>query len=143
VESLVKRLTKPPIDVPLMQLDSIDIIAQVSIVKSGDIRTRRCTNITEVTGADFAGGTLKTNIIFRLATGSFQFSGESKVFLETMEKMNMTEEELSKEYARRLRIMNLLHEKKVSDFYRLSKILFDYSVRPAEVEKSLLSGELP
>jgi len=143
VESLVKRLTKPPIDVPLMLLDSIDIIAQVSIIKVGDVRTRRCTNITEVTGVDFKNGTLKTNTVFRLATGSFQFSGESKVFLETMEKMNMTEEELSAEYARRLRIMNLLREKKVSDFYRLSKLLFDYSVRPAEVEKALLRGELP
>ncbi len=142
VESLVKRLTKPPIDVPLMLLDSIDIVALVSMVKVGDIRSRRCTNVTEVTGVDFDNGTLKTNVVFRLATGNFQFSGESKVFLETMEKLNMSEEELSAEYARRLRIMNLLCENKVNDFYRLSKLLFDYSVRPDEVEKSLLQGEI-
>jgi flagellar protein FlaI len=142
VESLVKRLTKPPIDVPLMLLDSIDIVALVSMVKVGDIRARRCTNVTEVTGVDFDNGTLKTNVVFRLATGNFQFSGESKVFLETMEKLNMSEEELSAEYARRLRIMNLLCENKVNDFYRLSRLLFDYSVRPDEVEKSLLQGEV-
>ena len=142
VESLVKRLTKPPIDVPLMLLDSIDIVALVSMVKEGDIRARRCTNVTEVTGVDFDKGTLKTNVVFRLATGKFQFSGESKVFLETMEKLNMSEEQLSAEYARRLRIMNLLREKKISDFYRLSRLLFDYSVRPDEVEKSLLRGEI-
>ena len=98
--------------------------------------------MTEVTGVDFDNGTLKTNVVFRLATGNFQFSGESKVFLETMEKLNMSEEELSAEYARRLRIMNLLRENKVSDFYRLSRLLFDYSVRPCEVEKSLLQGEI-
>jgi len=142
VESLIKRLTKPPIDVPLMLLDSIDIVALVSMVKVGDIRSRRCTNVTEVTGVDFDNGTLKTNVVFRLATGNFQFSGESKVFLETMEKLNMSEEELSAEYARRLRIMNLLRESKVNDFYRLSRLLFDYSVRPDEVEKSLLQGEI-
>ena len=140
VESLVKRLTKPPIDVPLMLLDSIDIVALVSMVKVGDVRTRRCTNVTEVTGVDFDKGTLKTNVVFRLATGNFQFSGESKVFLETMEKLNITEEQLAAEYARRLRIMNLLCKNKVNDFYRLSKLLFDYSVRPDEVEKSLLQG---
>jgi flagellar protein FlaI len=142
VESLVKRLTKPPIDVPLMLLDSIDIVALVSMVKVGDVRTRRCTNVTEVAGVDFDNGTLKTNVVFRLATGNFQFSGESKVFLETMEKLNMSEEELSAEYARRLRIMNLLCKNKVNDFYRLSRLLFDYSVRPDEVEKSLLQGEV-
>jgi len=142
VESLVKRLTKPPIDVPLMLLDSIDIVALVSMVKVGGITARRCTNVTEVTGVDFDNGTLKTNVVFRLATGNFQFSGESKVFLETMEKLNMSEEELSAEYTRRLRIMNLLREGKVNDFYTLSKLLFDYSVRPDEVEKSLLQGEI-
>jgi archaeal flagellar protein FlaI len=142
VESLVKRLTKPPIDVPLMLLDNIDIVAIVSIVKAGDVRMRRCTNVTEITGVDFDKETLKTNVVFRLATGNFQFSGESRVFLETMEKMNMSEEELSAEYARRLRIMNWLRENKVNDFYRLSRILFDYSVRPDEVEKSLLQGAI-
>jgi hypothetical protein len=54
----------------------------------------------------------------------------------------MSEEQLSAEYARRLRIMNLLREKNISDFYRLSRLLFDYSVRPDEVEKSLLRGEI-
>jgi flagellar protein FlaI len=141
VESLVKRLTKPPIDVPLMLLDSIDIVAMVSMTKVGDVRARRCTNLIEVTGVDFEKGTLKTNAIFRLATGQFQFSGESKVFLETMEKLNLTEEELSVEYARRLRIMNLLCKNKITDFHRLSKLFFEYSVRPDEVEKSLLQGE--
>ncbi len=96
----------------------------------------------EVTGVDFDNGTLKTNVVLRLATGNFQFSGESKVFLETMEKLSMSEEELSVEYARRLRIMNLLCKNKVNDFYRLSRLLFDYSVRPGEVEKSLLQGEI-
>jgi len=36
----------------------------------------------------------------------------------------------------------LLCKNKVNDFYRLSRLLFDYSVRPDEVEKSLLQGEV-
>jgi len=142
VEAVVKRLTKPPIDVPLMLLDSIDIVALVSMVKVGDTRARRCTKVIEVTGADFDSETLKTNEVFRSTAGSFQFSGESKVFLKTMEKLNMSEEELSAEYARRLRIMNRLCEHKVNDFYTLSRLLFDYSICPDEVEKGLLQGEI-
>lgn len=142
VDSLVKRLTKPPIDVPLMLLDSIDIVALVSMVKVGGTRTRRCTNVIEVTDIDFDNETLKTNEVFRSTAGSFQFSGESKVFLKTMEKLNMNEEELSAEYARRLRIMNRLCENRVNDFYTLSRLLFDYSIHPDEVEKGLLQGEM-
>lgn len=142
VEAVVRRLTKPPIDIPLMLLDGIDIVALVSMVKVGDARVRRCTNVMEVTDVDFDGETLKTNEVFRSAAGGFQFSGESKVFLKTMEKLNMSEEELSAEYARRLRIMNRLCKDKVSDFYTLSKLLFDYSIHPDEVEKSLLQEEI-
>jgi len=142
VPSLVKRLTKPPIDIPLMLLDSIDIVALVSMVKVGDKRTRRCTNVVEVTDVDFDNETLKTNTVFRSATNSFQFSGESRVFLEIMEKLNMNEEELSAEFARRLRVMNRLCENKVNDFYTLSRLLFEYSVNPDKVEKELLQGEM-
>ena len=143
VEAVVKRLTKPPIDIPLMLLDSIDIVALVSMVKVGDTRVRRCTKVTEVTDVDFDNETLKTNEVFRSTAGSFQFSGESKVFVKTMEKLNMSEEDLSAEFARRVRIMNRLRESKVNDFYTLSRLLFDYSMRPDEVEKGLLQGEIP
>lgn len=139
----MKRLTKPPIDIPLVLLDSIDIVALVSMIKVGDTRTRRCTKVIEVTGVDFDNETLKTNEVFRSIAGTFQFSGESKVFLKTMEKLNMSEDDLSAEFARRLRIMNWLRKSKANDFYTLSRLLFDYSIRPDEVEKGLLQGEMP
>ena len=143
VEAVAKRLTKPPIDIPLMLLDSIDIVALVSMVKIGGDRVRKCTKVVEVTDIDFDNETLKTNEVFRSTAGGFQFSGESKVFVKTMEKLNMSEEDLSAEFARRVRIMNRLRESKANDFYTLSRLLFDYSMRPDEVEKSLLQGEIP
>jgi flagellar protein FlaI len=143
MESLVKRLTKPPIDVPLMLLDSIDIVALVSMIKVSDTRTRRCTRVIEVTDVDFEKGTLKTNEVFRFTAGHFQFSSESKVFIDAMEKLNMSEEAFSAEFARRMRIIKRLCENKVNDFYILSKLLFDYSRHPDDVEKSLLQGEMP
>jgi flagellar protein FlaI len=141
VESLVKRLTKPPIDVPLMMLDSIDIVALVSMVKVGDTRGRRCTKVIEVTDVDFNNQTLKTNTVFRYTAGSFQFNSESKVFLEAMEKLNMSEEDFSAEFARRMRMIKWLCDNRVSDFYTLSRLLFEYSVNPDGVEKELLLGE--
>jgi flagellar protein FlaI len=143
VESLVKRLTKPPIDVPIMLLDSIDIVALLNMEKVGDTRTRKCIKVVEVSDVDFEKGTLKTNEVFRYNAGNFQFSSESKVFVEAMEKSNMSEADFSAEFARRMRIMKRMCEKKINDFYILSKLLFDYSRHPEEVEKSLLSGEIP
>ncbi len=143
VESLVKRLTNPPIDVPLMQLDSIDIIALIGIIKVGDSQTRKCIRVIEVADVDSDKRTLKTNEVFRYAAGNFQFHSESTVFLKVMEKMNMNEEDFSAEFARRMRIISQLCKNKIDDFYVLSKVLFDYSKHPDEVEKSLIQGEMP
>jgi len=134
VEAIVKRLTKPPIEIPLMLLDSLDIVATVGMMKVGDRRVRRCTRVVEVTDVDFENETLKTNEVFRFSpAGGFHFSGESEVFRKVMEKLNMNEEDLSREFARRVQVMNWLGEQNVTDFRTLSRLLFQYSVRPDEL----------
>ncbi len=143
VEAVVKRLTKAPIDVPLMLLDSLDIVAVLSMAKLGGNRARRCTSVMEVTDVDFDNETLKTNEVFQWTPAGFQFSGQSKVFRETMGKLNIGEEELSWEFARRVGVVNWLCERNVTDFHTLSRLLFEYSIRPDEVEKSLQEGKLP
>ncbi len=143
VDSLVKRLTKPPIDIPLMLLDSIDIVALVSMVKTGTVRGRKCTNVFEVNGVDFEKQNIKRTEVFRLTEDGrdFQFSGESSVFLQIMEKLNMSEEELAAEFSRRTRLLSRLRQSKENDFYTLSQLFFDYSANPQEVEARLLVGE--
>jgi flagellar protein FlaI len=143
VEAVVKRLTKAPIDVPLMLLDCLDIISLHGMVKIGEKRVRRCMQVTEVTDVDFENETVKTNEVFSWTPAGFQFSGESKVFREVMSKLNLSEEEISQEFSRRLRIINWLCERDLSDFYTLSRLLFEYSLNPEEVERSLERGELP
>ncbi len=143
VESVVKRLTKPPIDTPLMLLNSLDIVAILRMVELGGNRVRRCTRVMEVTDIDFDNEILKTNEIFRWDPAGFVFSGESKVFKETMVKLNMSDEELSWDFARRVGVLNWLCERKVTDFDTLSRLLFEYGIRPDEVEKSLQEGKMP
>ncbi len=143
VEAVVRRLTKAPIDVPLMLLDSLDIVAVLSMVKLEGNRVRRCTSVMEVTGVDFDNETLKTDEVFRWTPAGFQFSGESKVFRETMEKLNIDEEKLSWDFARRVGVLNWLCERNVADFDTLSRLLFEYGIRPDEVEKSLEEGKMP
>ena len=142
IDAIVKRLTKPPIEIPLMLLDSLDIVAIVGMLKVGDRKVRRCTKVVEVTDVDFENETLKTSDVFQFSPTGFQFSGESEVFRKVMKKLNIDEEELSQEFARRVRVMNWLGEHNVTDFRTLSRILFQYSVRPDELEKNLEEGKL-
>jgi len=136
-DAIVKRLTKPPIDVPLMLLDSLDIIPIQRSVKLGNRRVRRCTQLIEVTGVDFENEALKTNELFSWRPDNFMFSGESNVFVEIMDKLNMDERELSEEFVRRARILEWMREEGMSDFQSLSTIIFEYSTNPEEVEKRI------
>ena len=136
-DAIVKRLTKPPIDVPLMLLDSLDIIPIQRSVKVGNRRVRKCTQIIEVTGIDFENETLKTNELFSWRPDKFIFSGESNVFVEIMDTLSMDERELSEEFVRRVRILEWMRKEGMSDFESLSKMIFEYSINPGEVEKQI------
>jgi len=138
-DAVVKRLTKPPIDIPLMLLDSLDIIPIQKMVKLGDRRVRRCAQIVEVTGVDFDEGLLKTNELFSWRPDEFTFTGESNVFVEIIDRLNIDEETLSEEFARRVRILELMRKRGMDDFYLLSKIISEYNINPEEVEKRLLN----
>ncbi len=136
-EAVVKRLTKPPINVPLMLLDSLNIIVIQKLTKVGDKGVRRCDKLIEITGLDFEKEALKTNILFRWKPDAFEFTGESSFFGRIMDRLNITEDELSEGFARRIRILQQMKKKGMSDFYSLSNIIFEYSIEPEEVEKRL------
>jgi flagellar protein FlaI len=137
-DTVVKRLTKHPIDVPLMLLDSLDIIAIQRQVKVNDRAVRRCTRIIEVTGIDFDMETLKTNELFIWRPDTFEFTGESKLFMKIMEKLNINEDVLVAEFARRRRILDVMQRRGMDDFQSLNRVLLDYSIDPAATEKRLV-----
>ncbi len=136
-DAVVKRLTKAPIDIPLMLLDSLDIIPIQRSVKIGNKRVRRCAQIVEVTGIDFDNDTLKTNELFSWRPDKFTFTGKSNVFVEIMDKLIMNANELKNEFARRVRILEWMRTKGMDDFESLSKIVFEYRINPEEIEKRI------
>jgi flagellar protein FlaI len=139
--TVVKRLTKHPIDVPLMLLDSLDIIAIQRQVKVGERPVRRCTKIIEVTGIDFEDEMLKTNELFTWRPDEFEFTGESRVFVKIMEKLNMSEEQLVEEFSRRRRILEAMSVRGMNDFQSLNRILLDYCIDPEGTEKLVVQEE--
>ncbi len=136
-ETVVKRLTKEPINVPLMLLDSLDMIPIQKMIKIGNKMVRRCTKIIEITGVDFETESLRTNELFRWRPDEFEFTGESKVFEKIMEKLGKTGEELSEEFTRRRHILEGMQRRGMSDFQSLNKVLFEYNVDPEGTEKRI------
>lgn len=140
-DTVVKRLTKHPINVPLMLLDSLDVIAIQRQVKVEEKGVRRCTNIIEVTGINFDDEMLKTNELFTWKPDVFEFSGESEVFNKIMNKLNLSAEELIAEFTRRKRILEGMCAKGMNDFQSINQLLLDYNVDPEGTEKRIAVEE--
>jgi flagellar protein FlaI len=139
--TVVRRLTKHPIDVPLMLLDGLDIIAIQRQVKVGERPVRRCTKIIEVTGIDFEEEMLKTNELFTWRPDEFEFTGESRIFVKIMEKLNMSEEQLVEEFSRRRRVLEVMSARGMNDFQSINRVLLDYCIDPKGTEKWLVQEE--
>lgn len=139
VEAVVRRLTKPPIEVPLILLDNIDIICIQRSVKIGVERARRCVQIVEVLDVDFETESLRSNELFRWRPDTFEFSGESKVFTEIMDRQNMNEVELSEEFSRRIKILEWMRKNKMHEFKDMANIIFEYARDPDKVMERIES----
>ncbi len=139
-DTVVKRLTKEPINVPLMLLDSLDIIPIQRMIKVENKLIRRCTKIIEITGVDFETESLMTNELFRWRPDEFEFTGESKVLLKIMERLGKSGEELSEEFIRRRHVLEGMQRRGMSDFRSLNKVLFEYNVDPAGTEKKFMEA---
>lgn len=140
VEAVVRRLTKPPIDVPLMLLDSLNLVVLLAMVKVGEKRVRRVTSVQEVVEVDFANEALKTNEVFHWQPDEFHFSGESKLFEKMMSKLNINEEQLSAEYTHRLEILRFLKEKEINNFKKLCEVFFECNANPKDIDRKLKEG---
>ena len=133
-EAVVKRLTNKPIDVPLMLLDSLDIILIQRSVKICDKSERRCVQISEVVKVKLGKkegerGELITKTLFQWEpSGKVHFEGvsKSKILAEIKEREESIESEadLSREFDRRVNVLKRM-KKSVTDFKSLTKFIVE------------------
>jgi flagellar protein FlaI len=135
VASAIHRLENPPINVPRIMIQALDLIAIQVQVKVGDKRVRRCKTLTEIVGADPRTGDLLTNDVFSwdATRDMFQYSGRSYVIESVMENRGWTEERVREELKRRQEILEWTREKKVTYFRDFAKIVVAYNREPETV----------
>jgi flagellar protein FlaI len=143
-EAVVRRLLNPPIEVPLLLMEGLDIICVLGMVKVGTKKLRRCRQIVEVTGLDLENKKLILNEIFawKPLTDSFEFTGESKIFTEIVEASNISPEQLSEEFKKRVKILEYLKERKKRSIKEVSSVVMEYYQNPMKFMERINIGEI-
>ncbi len=139
VQSVVHRLENPPINVPRIMIQALDLVAIQVQVKVGGERVRRCKSLTEIVGVDPRTGELLTNDVFvwDAARDMFQYSGRSYVIESVMESRGWTEERVRDELKQRQDILEWTRNKRITNFKDFAKIVVAYGREPDVIIKSI------
>ncbi len=134
VDTLIKRLETPPIELSPTLLNILDCVAIMThaIVKKKE--TRRLREIVEIINAKEDGTALiNTPFVWNPANDIFYFKKQSKVFEKISVRYGIPILQLQNEFIKRSKLIYNLYNKKIFGFDEMRAIVNDYYKNPEEV----------
>lgn len=134
VDTLIKRLETPPINLSPTLINILDCVAIMThaIVKKQE--TRKLREIVEIVNVDPNGIALtNTPFVWNPQDNSFYFKKDSKVFQKIINKFGTDIESLNRELMVRARLLYEMQKKKIFDFDQNQKIINQYYKNPKAV----------
>lgn len=134
VDTLIRRLQTPPIELPPTLVNGLDAVAVATHATIGGQETRKIREIIEVVNVNRDGSAL-INTPFRWDPGQdvFYSKRNSKVFEKISAKKGIPVETLQRELQIRSRLLFEMYKKKIFGFDEVGKIINDYYKNPSDV----------
>ncbi|TGC09416.1 type II/IV secretion system ATPase subunit [Methanolobus halotolerans] len=139
VQTVVNRLDSPPLNVPHVMLQSLDILSIQTQTFVKDKRVRRTHSIVEFTGIDAKTGHIRINELYRwdALTDTFKRSGDSYAINKIIQARGWDREKLDSELRTRERILEYMWNKGMRDYVSLSLVVQAYAVNPELVLQAI------
>ncbi|AFV25360.1 type II secretion system protein E [Methanolobus psychrophilus R15] len=144
VQTVVNRLDSPPLNVPHVMLQSLDILSIQVQTFVKDKRVRRTHSLVELTGTDTKTGYIRINELYRWdpLTDTFKCNGDSYALAKVMQSRGWDKEKLASEIKVRQRILEYMRDKGIRDYVNTSLVVQAYSADPEMVIRSIENGTL-
>jgi flagellar protein FlaI len=134
IDTLVKRLETPPIELSPTLLNTLDCVAIMTHAIVNKQETRKLREIIEVVNVDTAGTTItNTPFIWNPKEDIFYFKKDSKVFEKISKRHGLTLDWLNREFDLRASLLYELQKRQILDFNQTQKIINEYHKNPAAV----------
>ncbi len=136
VESVIKRLETPPIELPPTLLNVLDCVCIMTHAIVNKEETRRLREIVELLDVSPEGvAYTNTPFMWNARDDGFYFKRNSKVFEKIATRYGLTTQELDIEFKRRTQLIYELYRQKIFGFKRVQQIVNEYYKKPLEVLK--------
>jgi flagellar protein FlaI len=148
VKGMVNRLENPPINCPRILLTALRNVIIQTHARVGMGMVRRIKQLIEIVGFEPETNELISNTVYEWdqASDKFIFKGHSFLFDKIMEMKNLTHEELTQEFERRVDIVKYMVAKDIADHREIWGLIRDYykdSKATAEMVRKELYGATP
>lgn len=139
VQTVVRRLENPPIEVPRAMLAELDIISVQRLTYVGENRVRRTDRLVEIAGMDDRTGDLNFVELFEWEpeTDSFHRTGNSRVLRAIAEDRGMSRREIQTELRHREQVLRHLQETGVTGYKQFTQTIHEYYADPDRVLKRI------
>ncbi len=148
VDTVIKRLTTPPIDLSPTLLESLDVITILTHAREKGKSARRTKEVVEIVGVDPKTGEVNTNVIFRWnpITDGYEKVNDSVKIEKFATARGATMDAAVKEIEQRKKVIEWMQAKGVKDYLEVAKIVNRYYKEPeklfAEIGEHFTKPEL-
>ncbi len=137
VDTMIKRLQTPPINLSPSLVETMDIVCVMARAKTKGKEVRRLKQVTEVISVS-EEGSAETNMPFKWdpKTDTFYYNlDNSHVIQQLIERHGFTKETLMQEFEFRTKLLYELYRRKIFDYREVQKIINEYMRAPRRVLK--------
>lgn len=137
VDTLIKRLETPPINLSPTLINTLDAVAIMTHAIVNKQETRKLREVVEISNVSTKGvATTNTPFVWNAREDAFYFKKSSLVFEKIGQRFGFTVEELDKEFKKRTLLLNELVKHKVFKFEEVQDVVNHYYKDPETVLKT-------
>jgi flagellar protein FlaI len=136
VDTVIKRLQTPPIELSPTLLNVLDCLCIMTHAIVNKEETRKLKEIVEIVNVTPDGKAL-TNTPFKWDALEDEFYSKqgSKIFEKIRKRFGLREEELEIEFEKRVKLIYELYKRKIFKFDEVQDVISKYYKKPEEVLK--------
>jgi flagellar protein FlaI len=135
LETFVKRITTPPINLSPTLIESLNFIIVMTHAKEKGASARRVKEIIEIISVDPRTNEIAKNVVFRWnpAEDKYEKVNDSVLVRRIAGSIGASYEEAVREIERRKRVLDWLVSKGIKDYIEVNKIINEYYKEPLRI----------
>jgi flagellar protein FlaI len=134
VDTVIKRLETPPIELSPTLLNVLDCICIMTHAIAQKHETRKLKEIVEIINVTAEGIAMtNTPFVWNPAEDRFYFKKNSKIFEKISKTYGISMDELQSEFRKRGQLIYKMYENKIFDFQEFQDMITQYYKKPEEI----------